>query len=155
MSTFRALIATTLIGVAIVTTSLALTKSQSEALNKCIGRFLDDVTNCLRDHPSLSLQECQQAAYKGYQICKKAAGIPLTQYPPPKVKRNGLRVEPVNPGVTASPSGGKAGKGQVWVNTETHVDYKEGSRFYGKTKKGEYVSEAEAIKGGNKPAKDQ
>jgi hypothetical protein len=37
----------------------------------------------------------------------------------------------------------------VWVNTETHVYHKEGSRFYGKTKKGKYLSEAEAIKEGD------
>ena len=40
--------------------------------------------------------------------------------------------------------------GLVWVNTESHVYHKEGSRFYGKTKKGKYVSEADAIKEGDK-----
>ena len=44
------------------------------------------------------------------------------------------------------------GHGLVWVNTETHVYHKEGSRFYGKTKKGNYVSEADAIKEGDKAA---
>ena len=40
----------------------------------------------------------------------------------------------------------------MWVNTETNVYHKEGSRFYGKTKKGKYVSEAEAIKEGARAA---
>ena len=41
----------------------------------------------------------------------------------------------------------------MWVNTETHVYHKEGTRFYGKTKKGKYVTEQEAIKVGDKAAK--
>jgi hypothetical protein len=49
---------------------------------------------------------------------------------------------------TASPAPG-GGHGLVWVNTETHVYHKEGSRFYGTTKKGKYVSEADAIKEGD------
>jgi len=52
-----------------------------------------------------------------------------------------------------SPAAG-GGHGLVWVNTETHVYHREGSRFYGTTKKGKYMTEAEAIKEGNKaPAK--
>jgi hypothetical protein len=50
---------------------------------------------------------------------------------------------------TPAPAGGR---GLVWVNTETHVYHKEGSRFYGTTKKGKYVSEADAIKEGDKAA---
>jgi hypothetical protein len=38
----------------------------------------------------------------------------------------------------------------VWVNTETHIYHKEGSRFYGTTKKGKYMTEAAAIKEGDK-----
>jgi hypothetical protein len=51
---------------------------------------------------------------------------------------------------TIAPGGGQ---GLVWVNTETHVYHKEGTRFYGKTKKGKYVTEQEAIKEGDKAAK--
>jgi hypothetical protein len=53
---------------------------------------------------------------------------------------------------TPAPGGGH---GLVWVNTETHVYHKEGSRFYGKTKSGKYVSEADAIKEGDRPAKNE
>jgi len=52
---------------------------------------------------------------------------------------------------TATPAAG-GGHGLVWVNTATHVYHKEGSRFYGTTKKGKYVSEADAIKEGDRPA---
>jgi cytoskeletal protein RodZ len=47
------------------------------------------------------------------------------------------------------------GNGQVWVNTETHVYHKEGSKWYGRTKKGKYMSEADAAKEGDKPAKNE
>jgi hypothetical protein len=52
---------------------------------------------------------------------------------------------------TATPAAG-GGHGLVWVNTATHVYHKEGSRFYGTTKKGKYVSEADAIKEGDRAA---
>ncbi len=51
--------------------------------------------------------------------------------------------------MNATPAPG-GGHGLVWVNTESHVYHKEGSRFYGKTKKGKYISEADAIKEGDK-----
>jgi hypothetical protein len=50
---------------------------------------------------------------------------------------------------TKAPAPG-GGHGLVWVNTETHVYHKEGSHFYGTTKKGKYMTEAEAVKAGNK-----
>jgi hypothetical protein len=52
---------------------------------------------------------------------------------------------------TATPAPG-GDHGLVWVNTETHVYHKEGSLFYGTTKKGKYVSEADAIKEGDRAA---
>jgi hypothetical protein len=54
------------------------------------------------------------------------------------------------PNATPAPGGGH---GLVWVNTESHVYHKEGSRFYGKTKQGKYVSEADAIKEGDRASK--
>jgi hypothetical protein len=50
-----------------------------------------------------------------------------------------------NPGVEET-------SGQVWVNTRNGKYWKPGSRFYGKTKKGEYMSEQEAIRKGYQPA---
>ena len=46
-----------------------------------------------------------------------------------------------------SPAAG-GGHGLVWVNTETHVYHREGSRFYGTTKKGKYMTEADAKRAG-------
>jgi DNA uptake protein ComE-like DNA-binding protein len=45
-------------------------------------------------------------------------------------------------------------KGMVWVNTDSKVYHKEGSRWYGKTKEGEWMTEDEAIKKGNRAAKE-
>ena len=42
--------------------------------------------------------------------------------------------------------------GLVWVNSESHIYHKEGSRFYGTTKKGKYMTEAQAVKEGNRAA---
>jgi hypothetical protein len=47
------------------------------------------------------------------------------------------------------------GAGKVWVNNETHVYHKEGSKWYGRTKNGKYLSEQDAIKEGDKPAKNE
>ena len=38
----------------------------------------------------------------------------------------------------------------VWVNSKSHVYHKEGSRFYGKTKAGKYMTEQAAMAEGDK-----
>jgi hypothetical protein len=43
--------------------------------------------------------------------------------------------------------------GVVWINTDTGVYHKQGTRWYGKTKHGKYMLETDAIKAGYKPAK--
>ena len=43
----------------------------------------------------------------------------------------------------------------VWVNLESGVYHYEGSRYYGKTKSGKYMSEADAVKAGYHPAKNE
>ncbi|RII25924.1 MAG: DNA-binding protein [Geobacter sp.] len=41
-----------------------------------------------------------------------------------------------------------AGKDMVWVNTDSKIYHKPGSKWYGKTKQGSYMPEPEAIKAG-------
>src|SRR6266481_1818699 len=52
---------------------------------------------------------------------------------------------------TSAPAPG-GGHGLVWVNTDSHVYHREGSRFYGTTKKGKYMTEADAVKEGDRAA---
>jgi hypothetical protein len=42
--------------------------------------------------------------------------------------------------------------GMVWVNTDSGVYHKPGTRYYGRTKQGKYMSEADAIKAGYRAA---
>jgi hypothetical protein len=57
-----------------------------------------------------------------------------------------------SPEVAANPPAPGGGHGLVWVNTETHVYHREGSHFYGTTKKGKYMTEADAVKEGDRAA---
>lgn len=42
--------------------------------------------------------------------------------------------------------------GMVWVNTDSGIYHKPGTRYYGKTKQGKYMSEVDAIKAGYRAA---
>jgi hypothetical protein len=46
-----------------------------------------------------------------------------------------------------------AAKGKVWVNTSSGKYFRPGQQWYGKTRRGEYMSEAEAIRKGYRAAK--
>ncbi len=72
--------------------------------------------------------------------------------PAPATPASPAETAKVVPSVAMAPGGGA---GQVWVNSETHVYHKEGSKWYGKTKKGKYMSEQDAIKEGDHAAKSE
>jgi hypothetical protein len=43
----------------------------------------------------------------------------------------------------------------VWVNTDSKIYHKPGSRYYGKTKQGKYMTEADAQKAGYRAAENE
>ena len=76
-----------------------------------------------------------RGACRGHGGVDKAAsaGTPAAAATPAK---------PAAPATTAPAPGG--GAGQVWANEATKVYHCQGDRYYGKTKKGGYMSESDA-----------
>ena len=85
---------------------------------------------------------------------------PSTSNPPPSSTATPAAPTP-SPTASASsannssPGQGSPGNGMVWVNTDSGIYHKEGTRYYGKTKHGKYMSEADAVKAGYRPAKKE
>ncbi len=62
---------------------------------------------------------------------------------------------PSKPAAASAASQGTPGPGMVWVNLDSGVYHYPGTRYYGKTKSGKYLSEADAMKAGYHAAKDE
>ena len=83
-----------------------------------------------------------------------AEPTPIKKIPASFSPGPGARLNPVPPQSIAETTESTQGKPdlKVWVNTASNVYHCAGTRFYGKTKHGEYMTQAEAQKKANRPA---
>lgn len=77
-----------------------------------------------------------------------AAPAHTTPTPAPTPPAAGPSMKAQTPSQAAAPGGGP---GMVWVNSASKVYHCSGDRWYGKTKQGQYMSEADAKAAGNRP----
>ena len=81
-----------------------------------------------------------------------AAPAPVAPAKPATTSR--APAAPATAPAAATPAQAPPVRGMVWVNTETKVYHREGDRYYGNTKHGKYMTEADAIAAGYRAAKE-
>jgi hypothetical protein len=119
-------------------------------------------------------QSDSNTARKDKKSEKADGGVPASQSAPDsgatasKKKTTPKQANVTDKGATAASASAPASKssttrqappangtGMVWVNTDSGIYHKPGTHWYGKTKKGKYMTEADAIKAGYHAAKKE
>ena len=79
-----------------------------------------------------------------------SGGAPAAQAPPSdKAASKSMATKTAPTEARVAPA-----KGMVWVNTKSGVFHHEGDRWYGKTKEGKFMTEADALKAGYHASKE-
>jgi competence protein ComEA len=104
-----------------------------------------------------------ESASKRRSSATAASDTPAQSSPPPASSAAPVPAPAASAPPAAPPAAAKSapqaqpspGSGMVWVNLDSGVYHKEGTRYYGKTKNGKYMSESDALKAGYRAAKNE
>jgi hypothetical protein len=88
----------------------------------------------------------------GSRVTVGASTTPAPGSPPPVANRNTPSAAGAGEGPTVAAQAPPV-KGMVWVNTESKIFHREGDVWYGRTKKGKFMTEADALAAGYREAK--
>ena len=90
-----------------------------------------------------------------YASVSGGSAAPLASSPASALPQSSQPSRPKSSTTQAATTAPAPGSGMVWVNLDTKVYHREGSRYYGKTKNGKYMSEQDAVQAGYRPAKNE
>ena len=126
--------------------------SKAGVSKRTINKIQDQVTVSAGAAPPAAKPDTSAAASKpGKSSPDKAAPPQSSSTTPPSSSASSTpRTSKPESNSQTAPA---AGSGQVWVNLDTKVYHKQGDRWYGKTKHGQYMSEQDAIAAGYRAAK--
>jgi hypothetical protein len=138
------------------------TASQAELVS-VPGISASTAKKIIAGRPYSSIADLSKTGISAASIKKISPMVKVSGAPAPKPsaslkplqppQTNGARsTPPPVPAETAAPGGGP---GMVWVNTETKVFHEPGDKWYGKTKRGKYMKESDAVAAGYRAAKQR
>ena len=143
---------------AVATAPVDLNAATAEELESVKGIGPATSKKIIAGRPYSSVADLKKLGLSAKQIADITPMLKVAAAPAVKAVAKTTETAKASKGVAPAPTvplAAGGGKGLVWVNEESKVFHREGDRWYGRTKKGKYMTEAEAAKAGAHESKEK